>query len=123
MPLACRPVGAALPHWSGPAELLGTLAEPGPGDGRFQLADETICRRLIHADGVVTAVELEHLPTGTMHTVSTRAVVLACDALRTPQLLYASGIRPRALGRYLNDQPQITSALVLDQGLEGLVDT
>jgi pyranose oxidase len=119
MPLACRPVGAVLPHWSGPAEVLGELAEPGAGNGCFQLADETICRRLIHAGGVVTAVELEHLPTATTRTVSTGAVVLACDALRTPQLLYASGIRPPALGRYLNDQPQIYSALVLDQALEG----
>lgn len=115
MPLACRPAGAALPHWSGPAEVLGKLAEPGAGEGRFQLLDETICRRLIHADGVVSAVELEHLPTGTRHTVSALAVALACDALRTPQLLFASGIRPPALGRYLNDQPQIMSAVALDQ--------
>jgi len=118
MPLACRPEGAALPHWSGPAEVLGKLADPGAGDGRFRLADETICRRLIHAGGVVSAVELEHLPTGEIHTVPTRAVALACDALRTPQLLFASGIRPPALGRYLNDQPQIMSALALDQIFE-----
>ncbi|MFJ8657119.1 GMC family oxidoreductase [Streptomyces rochei] len=35
---------------------------------------------------------------------------MAADALRTPQLLHASGIRPPALGRYLNDQPQIVHA-------------
>ena len=35
------------------------------------------------------------------------------DALRTPQLLWASGIRPRGLGRYLNDQPQIVFAVRL----------
>jgi pyranose oxidase len=32
------------------------------------------------------------------------------DALRTPQLLWASGIRPDALGRYLNDQAQVVFA-------------
>jgi hypothetical protein len=33
-----------------------------------------------------------------------------CDALRTPQLLWASGIRPPALGRTLNDQSQVVYA-------------
>jgi pyranose oxidase len=36
--------------------------------------------------------------------------VVGADALRTPQLLWASGIRPDALGRYLNDQAQVVFA-------------
>ena len=40
-----------------------------------------------------------------------RVVVVAADALRTPQLLWASGIRPDALGRYLNDQAQVVFAV------------
>ena len=32
---------------------------------------------------------------------------MGADALRTPQLLWASGTRPDALGRYLNDQAQV----------------
>jgi pyranose oxidase len=36
--------------------------------------------------------------------------VVGGDALRTPQLLWASGIRPDALGRYLNDQAQVVFA-------------
>jgi pyranose oxidase len=118
MPLACRPVDAVLPHWSGPSEILGKLAELEPGDDRFMLADETICRRVLHSGGTATAVELEHLPNGRKYTVFTRAVVVACDALRTPQLLYASGIRPRALGHYLNDQPQIRGSLLLNRTFE-----
>jgi choline dehydrogenase-like flavoprotein len=45
-----------------------------------------------------------------MHEVRARFVVVAADALRTPQVLFASGIRPAALGRMLNDQSQVVFA-------------
>ena len=47
---------------------------------------------------------------GETHQVAARYVVVGADALRTPQLLWASGIRPAALGRYLNDQAQVVFA-------------
>lgn len=53
---------------------------------------------------------MRDLRTGEEHEVRARAVVVAADALRTPQLLWASGIRPDALGRYLNDQTQVVFA-------------
>jgi hypothetical protein len=41
-------------------------------------------------------------------------VVVAADSLRSPQLLWASEIRPRALGHYLNEHPMIVSTIALD---------
>ena len=41
-------------------------------------------------------------------------VVVAADAFRSPQLLWASGIRPRALGHYLTEHPVVISTVALD---------
>ena len=43
--------------------------------------------------------------TGAEEEVRADVVVLAADAFRTPQLMWASGIRPEALGRYLTEHP------------------
>ncbi|MFJ9243852.1 GMC oxidoreductase [Streptomyces sp. NPDC101776] len=111
MPLACAPTGNPLPHWSGTDTVLGPLAHAG--QGHFAIAAETVCRRLLHTSGRVSDAVLADRRTGRTHVVGVQAVVVAADALRTPQLLWASGVRPRALGRYLNDQPQIVGALAL----------
>ena len=113
MPLACRP-GTGLPAWSGADTVLGDLATNLGPTGRVQLWDGTLCRRLILAGDQVTGAELEDRATGNRSIVNARFVVVAADALRTPQLLWASGIRPDALGRYLNDQPQVVTAAYLD---------
>jgi choline dehydrogenase-like flavoprotein len=110
MPLACSPNGDALPHWAGVDTILGELAN---GNENFSLISETLCRRLLHRDGRVVEAVLFDRRSGREHVVRPRAVIVAADALRTPQLLWASGIRPRALGTHLNDQPQIASALAL----------
>ncbi|GAA4718734.1 GMC oxidoreductase [Phytohabitans rumicis] len=106
MPLACTPTGQSLPHWSGVDTILGQQQ-------RLTIVPDTVCRRLLHRDGLVYAALLAGRHTGETHTVQVRAVAVAADALRTPQLLWASGIRPPALGKHLNDQPQIVSALAL----------
>lgn len=111
MPLACTSTGGSLPRWSGVDTILSGLDDSARA--RLRIVPNVVCTRLVHESGVVTAAELVERESGTAHRVEVSAVVVAADALRTPQLLWASGIRPRALGRYLNDQPQIVSALAL----------
>jgi pyranose oxidase len=118
LPLACERWNERWVQWAGVDTILGALAEPGVvAPERFQLRAETICRRLVVEGGRVTAAELEHLPTGERTTMTARTYVVAANTICTPQLLWASGIRPPALGRYLNDQPLLFCQVVLSQAL------
>jgi choline dehydrogenase-like flavoprotein len=102
MPLAYQQVREqTAPYWTGPDVVLGGLAIRQRET--FTIVPETLCRALEIDGREVNAVVLEHRPSGKMIRVRSRAVVVSADSLRTPQLLWASGIRPSALGRYLND--------------------
>lgn len=115
MPLACTPGDAAQPRWSGADAVLGPLADPLKRAERgVEIRTGTLCRRILTEDGRAAGAELVSLATGERYTIQAGTVVVAGDALRTPQLLHASGIRPQALGRWLNDQPQVIALIELD---------
>ena len=78
----------------------------------FTLYAEAPVRRVLVEDGRAVGVVVGP-DDGSEHEVRARYVVVAADALRTPQVLFASGVRPPALGRYLNDQPQTVFAVRL----------
>ena len=124
MPLACVPsVRGGRVWWAGADSVLGPLVHGDPAvAGRFELWCQTVCREVLTDGGRVTGAVLHHLPTETSKVISARVVIAAADALRTPQLLWASGIRPRALGHYLNDQPQLVATVpgpASDDGVPG----
>ncbi|MGZ4150651.1 MAG: GMC oxidoreductase [Actinomycetota bacterium] len=99
--------------WTGVDSVLGPLL----ARERFELRAETICRELLAGEGHVEGAVLEHRPSGSTETVQATAVVVAADALRTPQLLWASGIRPPALGRHLTEHPLTFAVVVADPEL------
>lgn len=72
-------------------------------DGGVRLLSKTRARRILVENGSAQGVELQALDSGQISTARAKWVVVAADTLRTPQLLFASGIRPPALGRHLND--------------------
>jgi hypothetical protein len=45
---------------------------------------------------------------GARRVIEAAVTIVCADTLRTPQLLHASGIRPEALGRYLNEHTFLT---------------
>jgi choline dehydrogenase-like flavoprotein len=108
MPLAVHRRDDGRLVWSGSDVVMGERTRENPN---FALHDESLVTRVLREDGRAAGVQVTDLRTGESHEVRARFVVVAADALRTPQLLWASGIRPDALGRYLNDQAQIVFAV------------
>ncbi|MEU2436628.1 GMC oxidoreductase [Streptomyces rubradiris] len=111
MPMAARRVGDEVRR-SGTDVILSEFAS-APGAG-VHLRANTLCERVLIEDGAAVGVRLRDRGTGTVHTVRARCVVVAGDPLRTPQLLFASGLRLPALGRYLNEHGQVSVIAVAD---------
>lgn len=110
MPLACKTDEKGNRYWTGSDIVLGNTLQ----HSNFEIRSETICRKLIQDTGVIKGAETEHLPTGNKELIEARVVIVAADALRTPQLLWNSGIRLKALGHYLNEHPFIFTFVEID---------
>lgn len=91
-------------------------------DPRLTLRSGVLVTGLEHDGGRVTGVVGRDIASGEESLHRGRVVVVAADALRTPQLLWASGIRPSALGTRLNEHASIPGDVVLDADRLGLVD-
>jgi choline dehydrogenase-like flavoprotein len=115
MPLACGRDGDGNAYWTGTDVVLGPLVDAG--EDSFELRAETLCRRLVVDGSRVVGAEVEHRPTGRREELRADTVFVAADAFRTPQVLWASGIRPAALGCYLNDHTQLMFGVRLDPRL------
>lgn len=117
---------AGIPHIDRP------FARTGPRDiapylfdasePNVQLRTGLFVTRIEHDGARVTGLVARDLGTGEEVSVRGAQVLIAADALRTPQLLWASGIRPEALGVRLNEHASIDGDVVIDATRLGLTD-
>ncbi len=109
LPVAADPRDDGTLRWGGTDLILAPLLD----EPRFTLRPETLCVRLLRDGDRVVGAVLRDQRTGVEEAVRAEAVVVAADAIRTPQLLWASGIRPAALGRYLTEHPLLFGVVAL----------
>ncbi|MEX0153871.1 GMC oxidoreductase [Microbacterium sp. LMI1-1-1.1] len=115
LPVAGDPQPDGSMRWAGADTVLGPLIAEGTDvAARFTLRDLTFVRRIEHDGTHVSGVLVEDLRTREQTVVPVDAVVVAADAFRSPQLLWASGIRPAPLGRYLTEHHVVISTVALD---------
>ncbi|MEV0225739.1 GMC oxidoreductase [Streptomyces sp. NPDC050704] len=112
MPMAVTATASGPMPRTAPGTIFPALATGG--DPAFTLVTGTLATALIVSDGRVSGARLRHIADGAESELLADAVVVCADALRTPQLLFASGIRPDALGRHLNEHAFITARVLLD---------
>lgn len=111
MPMAIASVDGRLLR-TGPNRIFPAIATAA--DAAFELRANTLALRLVVDGARVTGVVVRDTISGAEETLSADTVVVCGDAMRSPQLLWASGIRPPALGRYLNEHAFVTGKVTAD---------
>ena len=113
MPMAVQPDADGVRRRTGPTTIFPPIGDPTL-DPRFTLLTSAPAIRLRHNGGHVSGATVRQLGSGQEEEVNAGVTVVCADAIRTPQLLFASGIRPAALGRYLNEHAFVTGQVLLD---------
>jgi choline dehydrogenase-like flavoprotein len=109
MPLAVDVSVDGVRYWTGTDVILGDSIRGGV----VELRAETLVTRIDLDGDRVTGVTVRDRH-GHPQRIPARAVFVAADSFRTPRLLHVSGVRPSALGRYLNDHLQVMALARLD---------
>ena len=115
MPMAVQPVpdSAAGPlRRTGPNVIFPALSDGS--DPLFTVHRNALCVRILTSGGRATGAVLRDLLTGEEREVSAAVVAVCADAMRTPQLLWASHVRPAALGRHLNEHAFLSGRVLVD---------
>jgi pyranose oxidase len=106
-------------HFTGADTILGPLIdEPETyGPDRFKILPQHRLTRLIEKSGRIISAEVEDLLHWEKIEVFADLFVVATGSILTPQVLWKSRIRPRALGRYLTEHPMTFCQIVMKDSL------
>lgn len=113
MPMAVNDNGEIRKERTSPSLIFPPIAEPEL-DPAFELITDTLATEILHSSGRAMGARTRNIVTGEVGTVEAAQVIVCADTIRTPQLLFASGIRPAALGRHLNEHYFLTGQVNAD---------
>ncbi|HXR45369.1 MAG TPA: GMC family oxidoreductase N-terminal domain-containing protein, partial [Pseudolysinimonas sp.] len=118
MPMAVTPGPAGTLLRTGPSRIFPPIAAGG-GDG-FTLLPGTLATAIDYDGTRVRGAIVLDVATGERRVIEAGTTIVCADTFRTPQLLFASGIRPEALGRRLNEHTFLTGRVLMDLDRFGL---
>jgi len=113
MPMAINDLGNGRNERTSPSVIFEPIGAPD-SDPNFTFVANSLSTSIIHNGGRASGAVCRDLSTDESFEVHAAHVIVCADAIRTPQLLFASGIRPDALGRYLNEHIFLTGQVVAD---------
>lgn len=119
MPMAVNDDGTGLKERTSPSVIFPPIGTPGL-DPAFTFIADSLAIDILHADGRASGAVIRNILTDQTTEVAAAQVIVCADAIRTPQLLFAAGIRPEALGRYLNEHYFLTGQVNADVDRLGL---
>ena len=99
-------------YYTGGDTILGPLTLH-PQDDTFRILPGHRVRQLAVKSGRVTGAIVDDMVRGQSLNVSADLFIVAGGSVLTPQLLWNSGIRPHALGRFLHEQTFVFMQIVL----------
>lgn len=118
MPMAVTPAPDGTLLRTGPSRIFPPIATGG--DESFTLLPGTLAVGLDHDGGRVRGAVVLDVASGERRVIEAATTIVCADTFRTPQLLFASGIRPDALGRHLNEHAFVTGRVLMELERFGL---
>lgn len=111
-PLAAKRITADYVEFTGADTVLKDLAEPVANDYLTILSDQCV-RSLQYEGGKVNSALIRNLRTQEEQIIEAKVFVVAAGWLHTPQILWNSWIRPKALGCYISDHTFASCRVIL----------
>jgi hypothetical protein len=107
LPVAAKADANGYLQFTAPSDILAGSDEATARVRVLHGAVDTLVRQGTKVTGIIAGGEK----------IAAGEIVVAAGAIGTPQLLHRSGIRPKALGRWLSYHPLLICQLVLDESL------
>lgn len=118
MPVAMEPQPDGSLHRTGPGVVF--LPIESGGDDAFALLHSTIVQRILTQEGRAIGAVVRRIDGSEERTVLASVVVVCADTMRTPQLLFASGLGGSAVGRFLNEHAFLAGTVHVDMDRLGV---